>query len=856
LLAFQDKDMSLISNMDLKEDFLNMAFPSFKTLNELLFFLCKQGASLIHARISLIRLLIDGQLVLRAWYGSDSEVSEISTSYKAIAEKAILTEHEVLVDDLQVYSKQSNIDNSLEVKSNITVPLRVGEVITGTFELFDKVIDQNVTSFTHGDLQALTAFTAVSAIAIDNTRRYESEVEKEKKVSQLKDCLECIIDNSPDAIITLDRKGKITSWNSGAERIFGFKKEEVLYKSMPVIPDYLVEKEKDKLREMRYTGSQKERKTVRKRKDGSFIELILTESPIHNPNQEVIGFCQTFREISERKILERELRRRNQAISKLFAVSDAMRNTLEMDRLLRMALAAVTMGNGLGFNRAILFFIDEESNTLRGKMGVGPISVEDAFDIWRRVESKTLEEVIQDIDLGPVDKGSPFNKLCEKIVISLDNYTILTRSIHENKPFNIQNVHWEPLVDSVLTRQLGTEAFAVVPLISRGRATGLLWVDNSFNKKPITDEDFKFLIGFVDNVATSIENARLFEQVSLTQVELANIFESITDMMFFNDKDFNIKQINQAVVDKIGLPSEEIVGKKCYNIFHNTDKPPSKCPHYKTIQTGKACIEEIEDAFLGGVYIVSSSPIFDTSGELKGTVHIARDVTDFRQMQEKLARAERKAALGEMAAQVAHEIRNPLTPIGGFARHLEKRLEGKLKDYAKIIVEEVNRLESILKDTLSFVKESRIDKKSVNINALLDDIVNLMQNDVIKNGNSIVKNFYKEPLIVSADYNRLKEALLNIVVNANQATQDGIITVHSLLHNKKCLIMIEDNGCGIKAEDFSRIFDPFFTTRIRGTGLGLAITNRIIEEHKGTIEVESSLNKGTRFKIYLLIEEE
>ncbi|HLC17216.1 MAG TPA: PAS domain S-box protein [Thermodesulfovibrionia bacterium] len=835
---------------------MNIQFPSFTTLNGLLPFLCKQGASLFRARISLIRLLTEGQLVLRAWYGSDTDVYEIAASYKEIAEKAILSKQVVLVDDLQVYAEQSQINNSLDVKSNITALLMVGDVITGTFELFDKVTDQSVISFSHEDLQAVTAFAAVSAIAVDNTRRYEFEIEKSKKTDQLKEFLECIVDNSSDAVITLDRKGKITSWNSGAERVFGFKKEEVLYKSLPIIPDYLAEQEKDKLREMRYTGVRRERETVRKRRDGSLIELALNESPMHNSNHEVTGFCHTFRDISERRLLERELRRRNQAISKLRVVSDAMRNTLEMDRLLRMALAAVTMGDGLGFNRAILFFIDEESNTLRGKMGVGPISVEDAFDIWRRVETKTLEEVIQDIDLGPVDKESPFNKLCEKIVISLDNYTILTRAIHENKPFNIQNVHWDPLVDSVLTRQLGTEAFAVVPLISRGQATGLLWVDNSFNKKPITDEDFKFLIGFVDNVATSIENARLFEQVSLAQVELANIFESITDMMFFNDKDFNIKQINQAVVDKIGLPSEEIVGKKCYKIFHNMDKPLCKCPHYKTIQTGKAYIEEMEDVFLGGVYIISSSPIFDASGELKGTVHISRDVTDFRQMQERLAKAERKAALGEMAAQVAHEIRNPLTPIGGFARHLEKRLDGKLKDYAKIIVEEVNRLESILKDTLSFVKESRIDKRPVNINALLDDIVNLMKNDVIKNDNSLVKKFYKEPLIVSADYNCLKEALLNIVVNANQATQDGIITVHSLVENKKCLIMIEDTGCGIKPEDLSRIFDPFFTTRIRGTGLGLAITNRIIEEHKGTIEVESSLNKGTRFKIYLLIEEE
>ena len=848
--------MPLISNMELREGCLNMVFPSFKTLNELLPLLCKEGASFINARVSLIRLLWNGQLVLKASYGSEEQFPEIVNIGEGIAGKAVLTGKAVLIDNLQQYPGQMGIPDSLNAKSTITVPLKIGELVTGTFEIFDKLIDSNVIPFSQDDLQSFTAFASISAITIDNTRGYEYTLDKEKSMTLMKECLESVIDNSSDAVITLDRKGKITSWNNAAERIFGFKKEEVLFKYLPTIPHNLIESEKDKLREMRYAGIRRERETVRKHKNGSLIELSLTESPIISSNQEVIGFCQTFRDISEKRLLERELRRRNRAISKLLVVSDAMRNTLEMDRLLRMTLAAVTMGDGLGFNRAILFFVDEESNTLKGKMGVGPIGIEDAFQIWNCLETKTLEEVIHDIDIGPMDKESPFNRLCENIVVSLDNYTILTRAIHENKPFNIQNIQWEPLVDSVLIQQLGTEAFAVVPLISRGRATGLLWVDNFFNKKLITDEDLKFLVGFVDNVATSIENARLFEQVYLAQAELENIFESITDMMFFNDKDFTIKQINQAVVNKIGLPHEEIIGKKCYQIFHNMDTPCSKCPHTRTIKTHKPHIEEIEDEYLGGVYVISSSPIFDTAGELKGTVHISRDVTEFRKMQERLAKTERKAALGEMAAQVAHEIRNPLTPIGGFARYLERRLEGELKDFAKIIVEEVNRLESILKDTLSFVKEARLDKKKVKIKALLEDIVSLMKNDFANNGNKVVKIFCKETLMVSIDYNRFKESILNIVVNANQATQDGIITISSLIDKNKCLIKIEDTGCGIKSEDINRIFDPFFTTRIKGTGLGLAIANRIVEEHKGNIEVESQLNKGTRFKIYLPIEEE
>jgi signal transduction histidine kinase len=275
-------------------------------------------------------------------------------------------------------------------------------------------------------------------------------------------------------------------------------------------------------------------------------------------------------------------------------------------------------------------------------------------------------------------------------------------------------------------------------------------------------------------------------------------------------------------------------------------------------------VEEMEDPHLGGTFVVSSSPIFDPSGNFVGTVHISRDITELRTLREKVAHSERMAALGELAARVAHEIRNPLISIGGFARRLEKKLTGDTQEYAKIIVNEVSRLENILKGILGFVKGAEGKRTTVNINELIEDIIYLITPELHQRGNSIVKDLSESPIITVINPDRIKEALLNIITNANQATDHGTVTIKTRLEDEEAVIEISDTGCGIKEEDLKNIFNPFFTTKSQGTGLGLAVTRKIIQEHNGRIKVESVCGEsednklkrqgGTTFKIYLPLE--
>jgi PAS domain S-box-containing protein len=673
------------------------------------------------------------------------------------------------------------------------------------------------------------------------------------EVTQTKEYLESIIEHSADAIVTSDLNGIITSWNRGAERIYDFTKEEAIGKYLPFVPEFLMDPEWENNRKIRNGEVLKRVETFRKRKDGTIISVSLTLSPIKNAAGEIIGISGISRDISEKKNVEKELVRRNQELSRIFFISSAMRGTLDLDRLLRMVLTAVTMGDGLGFNRSILFLVDEEMGILRGAMGVGPATYEEAFHVWEKLslEKKTLPDIMQEIDVGLMRKDSFFDKLSQGIEIPLSEETSLAKAVKEKKQFNIDDVGKEPLADAVLIQQLGTRAFAVVPLMSRNKVIGVLWVDNYFNNRAITEEDMHFLTAFSNHVASAVENARLFERVKLAEQELENIFESISDMVYFVSEDYIVKNINQAVSKRLGKPPGEIIGKKCYEVFHGMNQPSTACPHQKTIDRREAFVQEFEDPFLDGTFIMSCSPIFDVTGQFTGTVNILSDITELKHLRERVIKTERMAALGEVAARVAHEIRNPLVSLGGFARRLEKQLNGGLKEYADIIAKEVGRLESILNEILSFVKETRIIKEPVAASKIMDEVVTLTRSEIDDRGIVLIQD-YREPIELYVDPNRVKDALLNIVKNAMQALgEKGTITLRIYRKNKTCVMEITDTGPGIADEDLSFIFDPFYTTKKEGTGLGLTITHRIIEEHDGRIEVESKAGEGSTFRVLM-----
>jgi two-component system sensor kinase FixL len=231
---------------------------------------------------------------------------------------------------------------------------------------------------------------------------------------------------------------------------------------------------------------------------------------------------------------------------------------------------------------------------------------------------------------------------------------------------------------------------------------------------------------------------------------------------------------------------------------------------------------------------------------------IVRDLTETKALQERISRSERLAALGQVVAEISHEIKNPLMMIGGFARQLakESRDERSLPKL-NIIVNEVQRLESLLKEMRDFYLPRPLSRKEIEINALLKEVHDLIKADCEKRHIVLELKTDREGVFVEGDRARLKQVLVNLAKNAMEAMeQGGRVSFVSGLKRGKVEISIVDEGVGIPEGDQEKIFSPFYTTKRQGTGLGLSICKRIIEDHPGcSLRFTSEKDKGSTFVI-------
>ncbi|MFO7559163.1 MAG: ATP-binding protein [Desulfobacterales bacterium] len=259
---------------------------------------------------------------------------------------------------------------------------------------------------------------------------------------------------------------------------------------------------------------------------------------------------------------------------------------------------------------------------------------------------------------------------------------------------------------------------------------------------------------------------------------------------------------------------------------------------------------------------VSVTPILRESGLCRGAVIVLRDLSEIKRLEEKVRRAERFAAVGKLAAGVAHEIRNPLSSIKGLAQFLGGMANEKPenKKFVDTIVAEVDRINRVVTDLLLLARPFRAELKPVDVMGLIDHAVLLIQSDSTA-GNILIQTDYGEGLHrVPLDASQMTQALLNLLLNSIQAeAAGGRIEVGARVDSQNTFLQlwVEDNGPGISQKDRENIFDPFFTTRESGTGIGLAIVNKIVQNHDGEIQIQSPVpgkERGCRVLITIPID--
>lgn len=329
----------------------------------------------------------------------------------------------------------------------------------------------------------------------------------------------------------------------------------------------------------------------------------------------------------------------------------------------------------------------------------------------------------------------------------------------------------------------------------------------------------------------------LTEEVEEKKRLLSSIIDSIDIAVVFFDRDGVIRLINKAAEFLFCITSDDILGKKELPIkIENELIYPinSKKPFYS---------------------IISRSQVSDSEGNNMGSVFICKDITRIKELEAENERNRRLTAMGSLLMKIAHEIRNPLGSIELFANMITEDLSGNIHgEYAKRISSAVSMLRNTLENMLSFTRGINPKKEMICINALIREIFKEFDELFQRVGIHIVFQADSE-YNVSLDSSLIRQALINLIVNAYQAMPEGGLL--SIIISKKqdvLKISIKDTGQGIDREVIDRIFEPFFSTKDRGSGLGLSITNSIISAHGGKIEVQSQLNKGTEFALYLPLE--
>lgn len=415
-----------------------------------------------------------------------------------------------------------------------------------------------------------------------------------------------------------------------------------------------------------------------------------------------------------------------------------------------------------------------------------------------------------------------------------------------------------------LTRH-GIQSTVSLPLYSSHELVGIMWLANQMPRE-FLERELQVLQSLGEEIAIGIAKARLFDTVSRDKRQWESTFNAITAHIFIVDAQFCIIKANEAFLRDYNV--DDVKQRRCYEVVRHRKKPCPECALQEVFQSKTTVSLQKEHPVLGGFFRYNYFPAFTPEGEVTSVTIYEEDITEIKKAEEKiidfqkrLVKSESIAAMGKLAASIAHEIRNPLGALSNSISILRKslKLAGPQQELMEIMSAEVGRLNNIVHDFLTYTRPKSLQYRHIDINKLLSEMVTFLSKDQSLMGNSQIQCLFEDMPPVQVDADQLKTAVQNVLINALQATRGkGVITIttekETLDHQPFFKIGIQDNGKGISPDHIKKIFEPFFSTKTKGLGLGLAIARRIVEEHGGDMEIKSKEGVGTSVFMVLPLE--
>ena len=414
-------------------------------------------------------------------------------------------------------------------------------------------------------------------------------------------------------------------------------------------------------------------------------------------------------------------------------------------------------------------------------------------------------------------------------------------------------------------------------LVVSGEKRGFIEIVYTKESAQFIPEESEMLSEVAKIISRVIERNEMARRLEESSVRHKTLFDAITDLIYETDIDRNIRMVNKK---RAGVKEG-----KCYEKLRYLNEPCKECLISQVVRTKKHA--QVEVKVDNRVVLLSTYPILDAGNNVTSLLHIVREITKERNLEQQLIQSDRLASLGQLVSGIAHEINNPNTFIRGNIEIISEAMETMLPildayaaEHPELTVARLpykffrqnittlvadmqkgaDRIKNIVADLRKFARrdEGRLDE-DVDINNVIESSLRLVHNQVKRIAN-VQLNLGEALPIIKGNIQKLEQVVVNMIINASHAIEErkgremGTITISTFLRdNRSICLKIKDDGTGMTDEVRKKIFDPFFTTKKarQGTGLGLSIVYGIIEEHQGSIQVESWPDKGSEFTIML-----
>lgn len=433
------------------------------------------------------------------------------------------------------------------------------------------------------------------------------------------------------------------------------------------------------------------------------------------------------------------------------------------------------------------------------------------------------------------------------------------------------DTRYDPTRDSPIGYTV--RSMLATPLTVRGRPVGVL---AAYNKRSgeFSDVDVDLFSSLSSSVSEAIENAWLFQRVRMRHQELLEgrntlqaLIDGIPDPIYTISDEWKLVAVNKAKADELGTTSESLSGRVCFRVFYNRQKP---CDHCKVALTLNEKIEQhwpvrwLGEDHLPREWEVSAYPIPGKQISSARAVLVWQDKTEERRLENSLMQAGKLAAIGQLAAGVAHEINNPLTAINANAQMLKMVIPVEDENFESVdlIVRAGDRAAKVVRGLLDFARQEHYSFTAGDLNISIQEAMDLVNYQLQSANIAVTRDIDKTLPQVVASWEHLKSVWLNLLLNARDAllhtNENRQLEVITRLDkdSQSVQVLIHDNGKGMTSAETLHIFEPFYTTKGpgQGTGLGLATCHRIIEQHGGEITVASIVGEGTTFSVTIPIQ--